>query len=151
MTDENIFCEFKAKDNMSEGIREMVANHSEEITIEEIADRADIWLYPEYVDFLNEEIEAGRLPPSFDDMKRFGEAGLRGAEAGKELAKIVKNFGIAVVQSEKAMKALGIELEKELGPAKRFYPELFKVLDDGRRWWKPWTWGIFQRSNDETP
>lgn len=80
---------FKAKDNMSEGIREMIANTSEEITLEEIEDRADIWLYPEYVRWLDEEIEAGRLPPPWSDVVEMSEAGLRGAAAGRKLGRWV--------------------------------------------------------------
>ena len=40
-------------------------------------------LFPVYEKWLNEEIEAGRLPPSYSDIVKMSESGLRGAEAGR--------------------------------------------------------------------
>ena len=44
------------------------------------------------------------------------------------------------------MRKLKSVLENELGTGKRFYPELLKALDDGWRWYKPWTWEFFRSS-----
>lgn len=92
-------------------------------------------------EFFNNIWPGFTIPDS--DFEKMSEAGLCGAEAGRKLRESLEKFGDAVAAAGNDMGKLKQILEKELGPAKRFYPQLFKALDDGRRWWKPWTWGIW--------
>ena len=51
----NIVLKLNIKDKISEHLQQIIANHSDPITLQEIEYRANIWLWPEYYEYLIEQ------------------------------------------------------------------------------------------------